>query len=1007
MYLKYVKLGIHTTRILSKNYIIHYSLECRGDIVFNSLKSKIIFPVVIVLVLVVGSTFLFVSRTMENLVVSLAEERILGMSQAAEVYLNRRADEQGLLARTFAGSPFLTTSVRNWNMGANQTLVRYDLMRYLTYRKTEFRIDSIVLTDIDDNVILRTHAFDLYGDTGRVSPAIVAASDYGYVTTVYSSTAQLSLGVSAAAPVWDGIGNIIGTVSITTSVDTYEFADDIANTFSAEVTIFLGNERVATTIRDEFGERIIGTLADDYVVNTVINSGLPLLTTLDLLGAEHYAYYIPLFGWFEEPIGMFFIGFSNESTLSAITSMRFSVLIIGVASMFVAVIVVSLLLLGLLKPIVHLTGSVSKLDMVENIAENVTIYGGERLDEIGDLSRTIQQMHKNSQAKSKDLKEMLAMLEDSITREQLANQAKTRFLARMSHEMRTPMNSILGITEIQLQKDCHPAETEEAFTRIYSSSNMLLTLINDILDLSKVEAGKMEILPEVYETASMIIDTVQLNLMYIGSKVIEFKLSVDENLPAYLIGDELRIKQILNNILSNAFKYTLEGTVSLSLALESRINDYVKIAIEISDTGQGMTQEQVDNLWGEFARFNTTANRDIEGTGLGLSIAYQLATMMDGEIIAESQLGVGSKFTVRLTQIASGDNIIGAEAANSMQNLKDTQKSLKHLTKLEREPMPYGRVLVVDDVESNLYVAKGFLIPYKLAVDTADSGILAIERIKEGEIYDIIFMDHMMPELDGVETTKKLREMGYNHPIVALTANAFSDMAEMFMSNGFSGYASKPIDINQMDNHLLKFIRDKQPAEVIEQARMAKATLHTDDKNRLSEMLVYSFLRDAKKAYDILTEFCQYNSTITIEEYTIQAHAMRSALSNIRQKELSNMASKLEQAGRRQDTETIKNETPQFLSKLDEVINELEHGEESEGEDTEENMAFLRNRMQFIFDACDFLDIEAAKEAVVELSNINYSKQTKKLLDDIYELLQGNNFDAAGELAKQGSVLRP
>ncbi|MCL1844828.1 MAG: response regulator [Defluviitaleaceae bacterium] len=412
----------------------------------------------------------------------------------------------------------------------------------------------------------------------------------------------------------------------------------------------------------------------------------------------------------------------------------------------------------------------------------------------------------------------------------MSNRAKSRFLARMSHEIRTPMNAILGTTEIELQNDILSPETESAFMRIHNSSTMLLGLINDILDLSKVEAGKMEIVPAVYEMASMIIDTVQLNIMYIGSKQIKFKLHVDENLPAYLVGDELRIKQILNNVLSNAFKYTSKGEVHLSFsAVPSDEKGAVVLEIKVDDTGQGLTQEQLEVLQDEFERFNLERNRNVEGAGLGLSIAYQIAYLMDGEISVQSTPDVGSTFTVRLPQKISGKSLIGEKTAAALQNLEDTQKSLKRMEKLEREPMPYGRVLVVDDVESNLFVAKGFLTPYRLAVETVDSGILAVEKIRDGEVYDIIFMDHMMPQMDGIEATTIMREMGYNHPIIALTANAFHDMVDMFKENGFTDFAAKPININQMDAHLMRYIRDKQPPEVIADARQGKKIIFVVD----------------------------------------------------------------------------------------------------------------------------------------------------------------------------------
>ncbi|MCL2387264.1 MAG: ATP-binding protein [Defluviitaleaceae bacterium] len=613
----------------------------------------------------------------------------------------------------------------------------------------------------------------------------------------------------------------------------------------------------------------------------------------------------------------------------------------------------------------------------------------------------------------RDLREqndMLTQLEESSNRALIANQAKTRFLARMSHEIRTPMNSIMGITELQLQKDTHAPDVEEAFTRIYDSSSLLLSIINDILDLSKVEAGKMEIIPEIYETASMIVDTVQLNLMYIGSKRIDFKLDVDENLPAYLVGDELRVKQILNNILSNAFKYTSDGEVCLSFKVEEgeRAEDVV-IVVQVRDTGQGMTQEQVDSLFsGDFTRFNLADNRGIEGSGLGLNIAYQLALMMDGGIFVESEQGRGSTFTIYLPQEKINDTVIGEEAAVGLQNLEDTQKSLKRLSKLEREPMPYGRVLVVDDVESNLFVAKGFLMPYKIAIDTAESGILAIEKVKAGEVYDIIFMDHMMPDMDGVETTKVLRKMGYYHPIVALTANAFSDMATMFLENGFSGYASKPIDFKQLDKYLMQFIRDKQPPEVIAQARKAKAALYAGrDKNEgLSVILINSFIRDAKKAMFIVESLNIYDvpDDEELQAFIVQTHAMKSALTNVGKKELANVAKALEQAARDQNISLINDKTPYFLTELAKIIKELEIKSNESSVDNEQDMIFLREQMGLIWEACEFFDIDGANDALKLLGEKSFSAETRSLISEVEDLILSGDFGEAGEIARKASV---
>ena len=390
--------------------------------------------------------------------------------------------------------------------------------------------------------------------------------------------------------------------------------------------------------------------------------------------------------------------------------------------------------------------------------------------------------------------------------------AKSKFLATMSHEIRTPMNVILGVTESQLLAKPPSREMKEAFEKIYDSGNMLLHIINDILDLSKIEAGKFELNPAKYETLSLINDTANMSIMQFGHKQIDFKLKVDENIPSHLFGDELRIKQILNNLLSNAFKYTNSGEVALSFSVENTVReeDRTDLIIRVRDTGQGMTKEQVNKLFDEYSRFNLEANRTTVGTGLGMAITKNLIKFMNGTMAVESEPGKGTLFTVMLPQQIRGEGSLGKEAAENLQKFNITNTMRERKAKIVREHMPYGKVLIVDDFKSNLDVAKLLLKPYGLQIDTADSGFEAIDLVTGGKTYDIIFMDHMMPEMDGIETTLKLRRLGYNQPVFALTANAIAGQQEVFLANGFDGYITKPIDIRQLNDSLNKFIRDKK-----------------------------------------------------------------------------------------------------------------------------------------------------------------------------------------------------
>ncbi|MCL1846132.1 MAG: ATP-binding protein [Defluviitaleaceae bacterium] len=584
------------------------------------------------------------------------------------------------------------------------------------------------------------------------------------------------------------------------------------------------------------------------------------------------------------------------------------------------------------------------------------------------------------------------------------NLAKTRFLAQMSHEIRTPMNAVLGIAEIELIKANHSRETQEAFLRIHSSSKLLLTLINDILDLSKVEAGKMEIVNVEYETTRSIVDTVMLNIAHIGSKNIIFNLDVNENLPVKLIGDEPRIRQILNNFLSNAFKYTEEGEVTLAVGKVgvSGKSDEIQIVFTVTDTGQGMTHEQIETLFeAEYTRFNIQANRAIEGTGLGMSIVKRILDMMNGTVDIQSVPGEGSTFIIKIPQKVSGKEVLGKETVAKLRAMKLTTDgaSVSQAT----EPMPYGNVLAVDDIESNLYVIEGYLTPYQLQVETVSSGQAAIDKVNAGNVYDIIFMDHMMPDMDGLETTKILRENGYTAPIIALTANTIKGAQELFMKNGFSGFIAKPINILQLHASLLKYIRDKQPPDVILAAHTQAAQIETMKAEAgapsVSEKVVASFLRDAKRALEIMQDAMARTSldADTIRAYAIQAHGMKSALANVEKIELSDQAKDLETAANANDFQVIYAKTPSFIEGVKLIMAEFAPPEEA-GDASDSDPEFLAEQLKIIADACENYDKKTAAAALKSLKEKVWSSETNALITEIDTKILHAEFEEVVEI---------
>jgi signal transduction histidine kinase/CheY-like chemotaxis protein/ABC-type amino acid transport substrate-binding protein len=594
-----------------------------------------------------------------------------------------------------------------------------------------------------------------------------------------------------------------------------------------------------------------------------------------------------------------------------------------------------------------------------------------------------------------------------------ANHAKSSFLTTMSHEMRTPMNAILGIAEIQLQDEDLSPDMKDALHMIYNSGYSLMRVLNDLLDLSKIEAGKLGLINDRYETVNLINDAINLNVLFTGSKPIQFKLHVDENMPLELIGDELHIKQVVNNLLSNAFKYTDSGEVRLSFsaqitdgetAADGNADDEnapnVTLTIGVSDTGHGMTEAQIQNLFDAYSHFNLKANRLVEGTGLGMNIVQQLVNKMGGNIAVNSTVGGGTEVTVHLIQGYAGPSRLGKDLAKNLIDFR-LANILKNKDQILREPMPYGKVLVVDDMETNLYVARGFLLPYGLIVDTALSGMEAIEKIESGNVYDIVFMDHMMPEMDGMEAVRIMRGKGYTRPIVALTANAVSGQAEMFMANGFDGFISKPIDIRELNASLNKFVRDRHTAEEIEAAHAAYGggAVVDDATPQADPGLAKIFARDAEKAIAVLQGYEERNvyGSDDLQAYIINVHALKSALANIGETKLSGFARELEQAGRERKIDFISEETSAFLGELRAVVDKLKPDAEEYGAGnvSDEDMAYLRKKLLTVKEACAVYDKKAAKAALAELKQKPWSLSYGELLDTIAEYLLHSDFDEA------------
>lgn len=387
-------------------------------------------------------------------------------------------------------------------------------------------------------------------------------------------------------------------------------------------------------------------------------------------------------------------------------------------------------------------------------------------------------------------------------------ETKNRFFANMSHEIRTPINTIIGLNEMILREDVSDEIAENAI-HIQEASKMLLALINDVLDMSKIESGKMEIVPVQYETGAMFSELVNIIWIRAHEKKLEFKIDISREIPSMLYGDEVRIKQIVTNLLTNAVKYTQKGYVTLTARGEQIGNNRILLTISVKDSGIGIKKEDMQYLFQSFKRVDEGKNSHIEGTGLGLSISSQLVSMMGGKITVDSIYQQGSVFTVQIEQDIVDINPMGRMdfmSRGTGQKRKRYQQSFE---------APDAKVLIVDDNEMNLIVAKKLLRGTKIQVDLAKSGKECLDCTKH-KLYNVIFMDHMMPQMDGVETLSKLRVqkngLCRETPVIALTANVVPGADKIYRDMGFQGYLAKPITGSLLEAILLKYL----PKELVE-----------------------------------------------------------------------------------------------------------------------------------------------------------------------------------------------
>lgn len=591
-------------------------------------------------------------------------------------------------------------------------------------------------------------------------------------------------------------------------------------------------------------------------------------------------------------------------------------------------------------------------------------------------------------------KQNIRIMESKLEAES-ANRAKSTFLATMSHEIRTPMNAIVGFSEIAL-KDQVSSRTAGYLEKINRAAHTLLTIINDILDFSKIESGKLEIVPVVYNLQTLIDDLESIVKVRISSKSVKLFIHIEKNVPRWLFGDDIRIKQVLLNLAGNAAKFTEDGEIRICIKVHEDLNNPEKLQktekknfaenekilldFSVQDTGIGIKPEDLKKLFNSFQQVDMLHNRKKEGSGLGLAISRQLVTLMDGTFNVTSEYGKGSEFSFTIPQTVAKE-----KSNNIEENVNFTA--------------PNAKVLVVDDNEVNILVAQGYLAQYKCTVETCTNGAEAVEKTKNSD-YDIIFMDHMMPVMDGEEATLLIREdekkSGKKNCIVALTANAVDGAREKFLATGFDDFLSKPIE----EKELYRVMRANIPGEKCIFSEKTEDSAPEHNKNKVDKTILKTFYSQIEKKSALIRELeekAEKSDEDALNSYKIEVHALKSSAKICGFEDLSVSAAELEKAAGEKDIENIKQKTPALLEKYSEAENVLKEQLEL-SEKPKENLKTateeeIRAILKEIKKSAESGDLEKAEETFAALNELALPQNLNAPVKELSEALEEIDFE--------------
>ncbi|MBE6909779.1 MAG: response regulator [Ruminococcaceae bacterium] len=635
------------------------------------------------------------------------------------------------------------------------------------------------------------------------------------------------------------------------------------------------------------------------------------------------------------------------------------------------------------------------------------------------MSDSYHRVFKRQYEQIKDSKEEAEHAKEEA---EYANQAKSHFLANMSHEIRTPINAVLGMNEMVLR------ESDDKDILLYSekiktAGNTLLGIVNDILDFSKIEAGKMEIIPVDYDLSSVINDLVSMIQTRAEDRGLLLRLDFDETMPKYLHGDEVRVKQIITNILTNAVKYTEKGSVTFHIGCERIPEEPENVYLDVSvkDTGIGIKPEDMEKLFSEFERIEEKRNRNIEGTGLGMNITKSLLEMMGSRLTVESVYGEGSTFSFRLKQSVVKWDALGDYEAAYRASLESRKRYKEKFT------APDALVLVVDDTPMNLEVFKSLLKRTGVQIDTAASGDEGLTLAHDRK-YDIIFLDHMMPEKDGIETLHELRAEAENPnlqtPTVCLTANAISGAREQYLAVGFDDYLTKPIDADKLEEMLMQYLpkeklhepedggTDAEPSSPglpdwlreIDGLNAEQGLSHCgSEETYLDTVTIY-----AKSAPDSADEIESLWNAGDLANTTVKVHAIKSLSRAIGAEGIGALAEKLELAGKAGDADAVGAEISDLLTRVRALCAALSplRGEEETAEEDESLPLISDEELSEAYEElrgfAAGMDAQSAKYVFDFLAGYRLPSGERERVSKVKHAIDSFEWEQAAELLKGG-----